>query len=87
MAGPGRRRRGNARRARRGSLVRHRPVGTPGALADVHPEPDLRQASPQPPATLGELVVEDHGRDVGVVPQVPELVVGVPVIRVDRHQS
>ena len=35
---------------------------------------------------LGERAVEDDGDGVGVVPEVRQLVVGVPVVGVDRHQ-
>ena len=40
-----------------------------------------------PARSLGERAVEDDGDGVGVVPQVGELVVGVAVVGVDRHEA
>ena len=40
---------------------------------------------PERVAPVGQVVVEHHRLDVGVVPQVGQLVAGVPVVGVDRN--
>ena len=57
-----------------------------GAAAVVDPQPraDARQAVADLVDAVGERAVEDDGDDVGVVPQVDQLVVGVAVVRVHR---
>ena len=70
-----------------GVLVGHGPVGAgTGAGVDPEPELDAVEAVTQLVAAVGEVAVEDDRFDVGVVPQVGELVAGVAVVGVDRHQ-
>ena len=76
------------RSGRGGRLVRHRPVrARTAAVVDPDPQPHLGRAGAHRCAALGEGAVEDHRLGVGVAPQVRELVVGVPVVGVDRHEA
>ncbi len=72
---------------RRGVLVRRRPVRARAvAVVDPQPRADARHAVAQLVDALGERAVEHDGDDVGVVPQVDQLVGGVAVVGVDGRQ-
>ena len=71
-----------------GLLVGGGPGGTGRrSVVDPQPGPDRGQPVADPFDPFGEGAVEDDRHRVGVLPQVDELVVGVPVVGVDRHQA
>ena len=71
----------------RGVVVADRPRRAAVASAsDVQPRLDLRAPAAQLRHRVGELAVEDHRGGVRVVPQVLQLVLAIPVVRVHRDQ-
>ena len=70
------------------ALVGHRPRGAGrGPVVHPQPAPDARDPVTDALDAFGEHPVEDHRHRVGVLPQVGELVVGVPVVGVDGDQA
>ena len=70
------------------SLVRLGPIRARSvAVIDPEPQPDARHTVADLFDLRRERSVEDHGGDVGVVPQVHQLIGGVAIVGVDRGHA